>query len=87
MSKHPAADKFKKKRVVMKNYIPVFEGYAATGGISGVQFSIVCPDRESCDEIWNLLGKTPLNHDGIQQVVICRASDIEMDVTPDTQSI
>ncbi|SEN72505.1 hypothetical protein SAMN05216404_106197 [Nitrosospira multiformis] len=82
MNKHPVADGFQKKNVVMKKGIPVFEGYAATGRIGDVQFSIVCPNRQSCDEIWGLLEMNEgLDHNNVPKVVLCRASDIEMDVT------
>lgn len=72
---------FRKMRVVMKKGIPVFEGYAVAGKLSNVPFSIVCPDKESCEKIWNTFMSVELNHNIAEKVVLCRSSDVEMDVT------
>jgi hypothetical protein len=79
---HPNTARFAKKHVVMKKGIPVFEGKAATGRLpNGTEFSIVCPDSDSCEEIWNLIMPNSLDREGLQKVVLSRQSDIEMDVT------
>lgn len=81
MKTHPSTEQFTKRHVVMKKGIPVFEGEVATGMLNGTEFAIVCPDAESCEEIWNLIMPNPLDRDGLQRVVLCRQSDIEMDVS------
>ena len=86
MSKRPSAAKFKKRRVTMKKAIPVFQGYVATGEIGKFQFSIVSPDRETCNVIWDRLGMSAeLDHRDVPEIVLCRASDVDRDVKPDTQ--
>jgi hypothetical protein len=80
MSEFPSAKGFEKKKVIMKKAIPVFSGQAATGRLaSGTEFSVVCPDAESCEEVWRLLGMKPMDPSGLQKVILARHSDIELE--------
>ena len=81
MKKFRTAARFKRSEVIMKKAIPVFHGFAASGSLqSGVQFSIVCPDADSCEEIWQLVTPIPLDRKGLQKIVMARKKDIEMEV-------